>query len=69
MNENTITITREEYNNLIKAAERIAAVERLCVRSSYVGIDDVKIILDINEPAPMRVYNDPVTMGVCDGEL
>jgi hypothetical protein len=47
--ENIITITREEYNNLIRASERIAAVERLCARSNYVSIDDVKIILDIEE--------------------
>lgn len=56
--ENTITITREEYNELIRASERIAAVERLCARSSYVGIDDVKHVLDIKEP---------VTGENCDG--
>ena len=48
--ENTITITREEYNELIRASERIAAVERLCARSSYVCVDDVKHVLDIKEP-------------------
>lgn len=50
MNENTITITLEEYNNLVKNTERVAAVERLCARSSYVCIEDAKIILDIKEP-------------------
>lgn len=48
--ENTITITREEYNELIRASERIAAVERLCARSDYVSIGDVKCVLDIKEP-------------------
>lgn len=48
--ENTITISREEYNELIRAAERISAVERLFARSQYVNTDDVKIILDIKEP-------------------
>lgn len=50
MNEITITITLEEYNNLVRAAERIAAVERLLARTSYVCMEDVKVVLDIEEP-------------------
>lgn len=51
MNEITITITLEEYNNLVRAAERIATVERLLTRTSYVCMEDVKVVLDIKEPA------------------
>jgi hypothetical protein len=49
MEEKTVEITVQEYHELLRKVERIAAVERLCARSSYVSIDDVKIILDIEE--------------------
>ncbi len=55
--ENTITITREEYNELIRASERIAAVERLCTRGDYVSVGDVKHILDIKEPVTGETEN------------
>lgn len=49
MNENTITITLEEYKELLKKAERIAAVERMFNQTSYVNTEDIKIVLDIKE--------------------
>jgi hypothetical protein len=50
MEEKTVEITVQEYHELLRKAERIAAVERLCARSSYVCVDDVKHVLDIKEP-------------------
>lgn len=48
MNENTITITLEEYRNLIAMAERIAVVSRMLGSTNYVNVDDIKAVLDIN---------------------
>lgn len=47
MNENTITITLDEYTELLKKAERIAAVERIMQRNMFPLIEDIKDILDI----------------------
>jgi hypothetical protein len=61
MNEqNTITIPVEDYRNLIRQSERVSAVERMIAKLKYVTVDDIKVVLDINEP---------VTMGADDGEL
>lgn len=49
MNENTITITMDEYKDLVSKAERIAAVERMFASGSYVSTDDIKPVLGINE--------------------
>jgi hypothetical protein len=51
MNEITIQITLDEYRDLVKRAEAIEAVERYIARNKYVSLEDVKIILDIREPA------------------
>ena len=48
MNEITITITLEEYKELLKKAERIDTLERL-YENTYVSDDDVKAVLGINE--------------------
>lgn len=47
MEEKTVEITVQEYHELLRKAERIAAVERLCEKSDYVALEDVKIILCI----------------------
>lgn len=49
MTENTITITLDEYRELLKKAERIAAVERMLTITKYVSMDDVKIVLGIGK--------------------
>lgn len=49
MNE-TITITLEEYRNLIAKAERIETVGRMIGSTNYVSVDDIKAILDIETP-------------------
>lgn len=50
MNDRTITITLDEYRDLVKQSERIAAVRRFCNESEYVSVDEVKNILGIKEP-------------------
>ena len=60
MDEDRVEISVTEYHGLLRMAERVAAVERLCTRSKYVSVEDIKIILDIKEP---------VTMGANDGEF
>jgi len=47
MNE-TITITLEEYKNLIAKAERIETVGRMIDNTNYVNVDDIKAILGIS---------------------
>lgn len=49
MNENTITITIDEYKELVRKAERIAAVERMFTSGSYISTDDIKPVLGIVE--------------------
>ena len=49
MNENTITITLDEYRELIAKAERIEAVGRMIDSTNYVNVDDIKAILGISE--------------------
>ena len=48
MNE-TITITLEEYRNLIAKAERIETVGRMIGSGNYVSVDDIKAVLDISK--------------------
>jgi hypothetical protein len=61
MNEQkTITIPLEDFRNLIRQAERVASVERMCEKLEYVTADQIKVVLDIKEP---------VTIGADDGEL
>lgn len=45
--ENNITISLEAYEELIRANEKLRAVERLCKRTNYADMNDVKAILDI----------------------
>ena len=45
----TITITKEEYLELVKKAERIEAVKRMFARERYVSEEDIKVVLDIEE--------------------
>ena len=40
-------INLEEYAELVKKAERIAATERLINSGSYVTVDDIAAVLDI----------------------
>lgn len=49
MNENTITITLEEYRDLIAKAERIAVVGRIIDGTAYVSLSDIKTVLDITD--------------------
>jgi UDP-3-O-acyl-N-acetylglucosamine deacetylase len=49
MNENTITITLEEYKELLRKAERIATVEKMLANLAYVNVDDIKVALDIQK--------------------
>lgn len=48
MNENTITISLDEYKELLNKAERIAVVERMS-KTSYIS-EDIKAVLGITEP-------------------
>lgn len=50
MNEqNTITITQDEYEALIRAQERIKVVERLVNETQYVSTGDIFVVLGIRE--------------------
>lgn len=49
MNENTITITLDEYRSLVAKAELIKVLERFMAVNDYVNINEVKAILGINE--------------------
>lgn len=48
--ENTITISIDEYKELIAKAERIATIERMTAQG-YVSTDDMMAVLGIEKPA------------------
>lgn len=48
MDEKTITIPLEEYKELIRQSERIAACERMLAKIAYVSLSDIAAALDIN---------------------
>ena len=50
MNDRTITITLDEYRELVKQSERIATVRRFCGEGEYVSVSELKNILGIKEP-------------------
>lgn len=45
----TVTISSDEYKELLRKAERIATVERMLANLAYVNIDDIKVALDIQK--------------------
>ena len=47
--DNMIEIPREEYNELVRASEKIAAVERFINESAYTSEKDILIILGIKK--------------------
>jgi hypothetical protein len=49
MNDKVITITLEEYKELLKSAERLAAVKRFLDGTDYPTITDIQCILGIEE--------------------
>ena len=55
MNEITIQITLDEYRDLVKKAAIIEAVTRYIAKTKYVSEADLKVILDIREPATAGV--------------
>ena len=51
MNEITIQITLDEYRDLVKKAAIIDTVTRYVAKTKYISEADLKVILDIREPA------------------
>ncbi len=49
MNEKTITISLEEYNELLKNVERIATIKRMYEADKYFSDENIKVILNIHE--------------------
>lgn len=47
MNERTVTITLDEYRELVQKSERIATVDRLFKNGDYVTVTEVKKILGL----------------------
>lgn len=49
MGENMVSIPFETYNELVRKAERIDAVERMVNRSAYNSVVDILIALDVRK--------------------
>lgn len=47
MFENTVVLTKEEYESLLRKAERIAVLEKLLKASRYVTVEECARVLDI----------------------
>jgi phage pi2 protein 07 len=62
MNDRTITITLDEYRELVQKSERIATLQRLFAKSDYVAAGDIKNVLGIEEKATAKA--DEVKNGV-----
>lgn len=65
MNERTVTITLDEYCELVKKSERIDTLNRLYKNGDYVTVTEVKKILGIFEAPQATEKTDEVE----DGEL
>lgn len=50
----TVSLTKEEYSELIAKAERIAAVQRLVDSGVYVSTDDIYAVLGIKIPVKTK---------------
>lgn len=53
MNEIIVQITLDEYRDLVKKAAIIEAVTRYIAKTKFVSEADLKVILDIREPATL----------------
>lgn len=49
MNEQTIIIAADKYDELVRTAERIEVVKRMLASDRYTCLNDVKIVLGIEE--------------------
>ena len=47
MYENTVVLTKDEYANLVRKAERISVLQKFAKESKYVSIEEVAWILGI----------------------
>ena len=47
MYENTVVLTKEEYANLVRKAERISVLQKFVNERKYVSIEEVAWILNI----------------------
>ena len=44
-----VILSTDEYKRLVKQDEKIEVIKRLFAKSKFVGTDDIKIILEIEE--------------------
>lgn len=51
--EYNVTVTLSRYDELLKAEEKLAVIERMLVNQKYVSTGDIEIVLGIgiNKPA------------------
>lgn len=47
--ENKITVTSEEYKELVQMATAAAIIKRMVVSNKYVSTTDIKAVFDIKE--------------------
>jgi hypothetical protein len=47
MYENTVVLTKDEYANLVRKAERISVLQKFVKESKYVSLEEVAWILGI----------------------
>lgn len=46
----TVTVPKPEYKSLVKDSEQLAVIRRMVSRGKYFCQEDLKAILDIDEP-------------------
>lgn len=63
MEENTMCIQAEAFEMLIRADERTRVIARLLKATPYLGVDEIRAILDIPEADVAKVEVKP------DGEF
>lgn len=47
-----VDISLEEYNDLVRSSERIAAVERFVCRNTYASVEEILSVLGIEKKKP-----------------
>ena len=49
MYDATVTVPAVKYDELVRTAERIEVVKRMLASDRYVGMEDVRLVLGIEE--------------------
>ena len=56
-----ISITKKQYEDLIRDSERVHVLKRILKKDNYIRIDELKAILEIEDNEPVLELKHPST--------